>query len=84
MSYESHDFYCCNCGRLGLPVLRAGGRMREQYHLKNLYCPHCKQEYNHVEIRTPQEKQVFIENFNQGVYENVKNYISDVRTGRRR
>ena len=82
MSYETHDFFCCNCGRLGLPIARPAARKRERGHLKNLYCVYCKQEYNHVEITSDQEKQEFLENYTKGVYEDAKNYIPTVRTCR--
>lgn len=82
MSYETHDFYCCNCGRLGLPIARPAARKRERGHLKNLYCIHCRTEYNHAEITSDQEKQEFFTNFTEGVYENVKNHISNVRARR--
>ena len=82
MSYETHDFFCCNCGRLGLPIARPTARKRERGHLKNLYCVHCKQEYNHVEITSDQEKQEFFINFEKGVYKDAKNYIPTVWTGR--
>lgn len=45
------NFYCSKCGNKGIPVPRGAYRMREKYHLKKLYCPYCKEETNHLEIR---------------------------------
>ena len=81
--HESHDFFCCNCGRQGLPIARPAARKRERFHLKDLYCIYCKTNYNHVEVTNSQEKQEFLENFTEGVYENVKQKtISNVRARR--
>lgn len=44
-------FFCTQCGREGLPVIRKKGQEREAGHLKKLYCIYCKQEVNHAEIR---------------------------------
>lgn len=46
------DFFCTECGQKGIPVMRRPGGQREAGHLKNLYCPHCRKETNHVEIRS--------------------------------
>ena len=45
------DFYCTQCGSLGLPVVRTSKKVREPGHLKKLYCLHCKMQTNHVEVR---------------------------------
>ena len=45
------DFYCTQCGSRGLPVVRTGGNAREPGHLKKLYCPQCRTQTNHAEIR---------------------------------
>ena len=45
--YESHDFYCINCGNKGLPVFRNNGRLHGGFHRKKLWCCHCKTECNH-------------------------------------
>ena len=47
---ELHNFYCTKCGKGGIPVLRPQGKKREALHLKKLYCIHCEQDTNHVEI----------------------------------
>ena len=46
------DFYCTKCGKKGLLIPRTFGHYREAGHLKKLYCPYCKKEQNHVEIRS--------------------------------
>ena len=45
------DFYCTKCGNLSMSLPRAKKKQREAGHLKNLYCPHCREEHNHVEMR---------------------------------
>lgn len=45
------DFYCTKCGALGLPVVRDAKHTREPGHLKKIYCPRCRVQTNHVEIR---------------------------------
>lgn len=45
------DFYCVECGKLGIPIARTVRQQREPGHLKRLYCLHCKKETNHAEIR---------------------------------
>lgn len=46
-----NDFYCTQCGRLGLPIIRRKGSEREAGHLKKLFCLYCNKETNHVECR---------------------------------
>lgn len=46
---QEHDFYCVNCGRKGIPIMRREGGLREAGHLKKLYCLYCQKEINHVE-----------------------------------
>lgn len=45
------EFYCTECGRKGIPVVRRPNQQREAGHLKKLYCLYCKKETNHAEIR---------------------------------
>ena len=45
------EFYCTQCGNNGIPIARKVGSQREAGHLKKLYCPYCKEETNHAEIR---------------------------------
>jgi hypothetical protein len=44
-------FYCTQCGKEGIPLARSKGKQREPGHLKNLWCPHCRQTNNFVEIK---------------------------------
>lgn len=66
--FDIHDFYCLNCGRRNLPLARSRSLQHKGGHRKNLYCIYCKKEVNHIEIRTQQEKDEFLENFNKGLY----------------
>ena len=65
---EVSDFYCTQCGKKGIPVIRKNGQFREKGHLKKLYCCYCKEETNHVEVR-PFGKYTydnFLEEYNLG------------------
>lgn len=50
-NYTTSEFYCVNCSNKGIPIIRKPGHQREPGHLKKLYCLHCGQECNFVEIR---------------------------------
>ena len=43
--------YCTKCGKEGISIPRKNGKYREAGHLKSLYCIHCKEIHNHVEIK---------------------------------
>lgn len=45
------DFYCTKCGLKNFPIIRTIGGERESGHLKKLFCIHCQQEVNMVEIK---------------------------------
>ena len=80
-SYESHDFYCINCGKKSIPLSRKKGFQRNKFHRKKLYCPFCKEEVNHVECRTYEEREKFLEDFAKGAYiDEAKESILAVRT----
>lgn len=66
--YEEHQFYCLLCGKPGIPLRRKAGFQHGAFHRKKLYCPYCKVEVNHIEIRNLTEKEEFLENFENGVY----------------
>ena len=67
MAPESR-FFCTHCGKEGIPVIRKKGQERKSGHLKKLYCLYCKDEYNHVEIKTAGDYSYedFLEEFNAG------------------
>ena len=82
-NYESHDFYCINCGSKGINLFRSKGQRRSSFHRKKLYCPTCKETVNHIECRFPWEVEEFKTNFINGVYENEKEEsLSVVRASR--
>ena len=66
---ESHDFYCMKCGNKGIPLARKTSKQKSNSHRKKLYCLHCKAEVNHVEIKTWEDKQKFLEEFAAGAYQ---------------
>ena len=66
--YDTHDFYCLNCGHKGIPISRKRGQQRGQFHRKKLYCIYCATECNHMEIRNQEEKEIFMEAYNNGEY----------------
>lgn len=43
------ELYCVNCGNKGIPIMRKTKRERPSGHLKRLWCPYCKKEFNHVQ-----------------------------------
>ena len=44
------EFYCTKCGNRGIDLVR-NKNQREAGHLKKLYCLHCQEQKNFVEIR---------------------------------
>ena len=66
--YETHDFYCLGCGKKGIPISRKNGKQHGAFHRKKLWCPHCRTEINHMEIRNYEEKEIFMEAFKNGDY----------------
>lgn len=64
-----HDFYCINCGQKGIPITRKIGKLHEEFHRKKLYCCTCRMECNHIEVRNQEEKEIFMEAFNSGEYQ---------------
>ena len=51
MKNTQSRFFCVECGREGIPILRKQCSQRERGHLKKLYCIYCQKEVNHAEIR---------------------------------
>ena len=81
--FETHDFYCMNCGRKGIPLQRKVGHQHSKLHRKKLYCIYCGEEVNHIECRTLSEVEKFKANFAKGVYKkDAKDSIAYVRTER--
>ena len=68
MKYDSHDFYCCKCGRKGIPVQRPRNQKREKLHKKRLFCLTCGGVVNHVEVTNEKELQKFKIAFERGDY----------------
>ena len=66
--FESHDFYCINCGNKGIPIARKMGNCRDAFHRKKLYCYHCKMDINHVEVRNDCEREQFKEMYENGEF----------------
>lgn len=64
----THDFYCINCGKKGLPVARKQGHQHGRLHMKKLFCLTCKEEVNHVECKNYADVLEFKEKFEQGDY----------------
>lgn len=64
----THDFYCLNCGKKGINLMRKQGHQHKRNHRKKLYCVYCKCDVNHVEIKDLEEKEDFLYNFELGLY----------------
>ena len=68
-NYVEHSFYCIRCGNKGIPLRRNSGHQHAQSHRKKLYCPWCRETYNCIECRNEIERQNFIADWKDGVYE---------------
>ena len=81
--YEQHSFYCLNCGKKGIPLLRDKSHLHAKNHRKVLYCPFCQETVNHLEVRTMEEAEKFKEDFEKGVFiDEAAQSISYVRSTR--
>ncbi len=67
-SFETHKFFCINCGRESIPLPRRESHKHKSMHRKDLYCPWCKHTVNHIECSTIEEEEEFKRNFIEGVY----------------
>lgn len=67
-AFDTHDFYCINCGEKGIPLTRQQSKNKGAFHRKLMYCWHCKHTVNHIECRNDEERQEFLTNFIAGVY----------------
>lgn len=67
-SFNTHDFFCVNCGEKGIPLTRQQSKQRGQFHRKLMYCWHCKHTVNHIECRNQEEKEQFLTDFAAGLY----------------
>lgn len=66
----THRFFCMACGQEGIPLARSKGHQHKKLHRKKLYCTHCQAQINHIECKTYDDVQTFIENFQKGIYIN--------------
>ena len=81
-NFESHDFYCVNCGRKALSLPRNRGYRHSTFHRKRLYCVFCKQEVNMVECKDEFETRDFLDVFEQGYFkEEAKESLSHCMKG---
>lgn len=60
---ELSRFFCCECGKEGIPIIRKNCSKRESGHLKKLFCIFCGKETNHAEIKDCDNKYT-VEDFN--------------------
>ena len=81
--YDTHKFYCLNCGEEGIPLPRKRGQQRKSFHRKKMYCIHCHNTVNHIECKSSEEVEKFKEEFKQGVYEHeAQESMAFVRSAR--
>lgn len=59
MNLVVSDMYCTHCGQKNLPVYRQKSKERELGHLKKMFCIHCLQERNMVEIKSTFSKYTY-------------------------
>lgn len=69
-AFVTHEFRCINCGKAGIPIPRSKGHQHGRMHRKKLYCPTCKCDINHVEIKSVEDLEEFMMNWETGVYHN--------------
>lgn len=50
-NFEISNFICPTCGG-GFPLPRAKSMRREKGHVKDLWCPYCKDRVKTIEIRS--------------------------------
>ena len=62
------EFWCINCGKKGIPIMRDRSGIRGAGHRKALYCVTCRTVVNHVETRNAEEAQRFREDYDAGRY----------------
>lgn len=67
--FDMSSFYCPKCGKKAMDLPRPRSLTRQAFHRKKLYCPWCKETYNCIECRNEIERQVFIADWEDGVYE---------------
>ena len=64
--FIEREMRCINCGNAGIPVWRNRGHQHKDQHRKKMYCPHCKADINHIEIKTYEEREEFLEKWKRG------------------
>lgn len=67
-NYVISYFMCTNCGHETIPLPRLANNKKHWGHLKKMYCPFCKQEYNAFEIVNDYDKEVFYQLFESGAF----------------
>lgn len=68
MKYDLNSFYCINCGKRGLDIMRKASKKKEKFHRKKLYCPNCQKVVNHIECKNDTEVFEFKEDFEAGLF----------------
>lgn len=72
---QFNDFYCLNCGKRSFSLPRKSCHQHEKFHRKKLYCPNCHITCNSVEIKTEEDRWNFLNDFENGVYDNERKEI---------
>jgi len=72
-NFSISDFYCSKCGKRGISIPRKHGQSREKGHIKDLYCIYCNTVTKHIEISNSYTYYDFIEDFNNGLIQEVVN-----------
>lgn len=67
--FDMSSFYCPKCGKKAMDLPRPRSLTRQAFHRKKLYCPWCRETYNCIEVRNEIERQDFIADWEDGVYE---------------
>lgn len=67
--FDMSSFYCPKCGKKAMDLPRPRSLTRQAFHRKKLYCPWCRETYNCIECRNEIERQDFIADWEDGLYE---------------
>ena len=78
MGIRMNQFFCTKCGNRGFDIPRKENRQRPSGHLNKLYCIHCHEDTNHVEVRDlgKYTYRDFLCEFNNGNFDSEGNRVT--------
>lgn len=76
-------FMCTNCGKETIPIPRQASKKRHWAHLKKMYCPHCKGEYNAFEVVNDYDVEVFKKLYENGAFKQEAQIAKEIENQKR-